>query len=178
MRIISGKYKRTNLITLEGESTRPTKDMIKEALFDTLQIQSGELLLDLFAGSGAIGIETISRGGKAEFNDLNREAVKIIEANLDKIHEEAKVLNLNYDECLRMVRNQGFDYLFADPPYAFEEYENIFKLCGEYDVMNKNGIIILEVKADNNIKEEIENYKLFKDKKYGIARLLYYRRSL
>ena len=177
MRIIAGKYKKTPLKTIESDSTRPTKDMVKEALFDSIQIMPDEKLLDLFAGSGAIGIEAISRGAKAEFNDLNREAIKVIEANLDKIHEEAKVLNLNYDECLAKQKDGKFDYLFVDPPYAFEQYDNIFVLANKYNVMNDKGLIILEVKADRSFKEEYEDYKLFKEKKYGICKLLYYRRS-
>lgn len=176
MRIISGKYKRTNLNSLEGDSTRPTKDMVKEALFDSIQIMPDESLLDLFAGSGAIGIEALSRHAKATFNDANIKAVKVIESNLNKIHENAKVLNLDYKECLSKLRNEGFDYLFVDPPYIFDEYENIFKLCNEYNVMAENSRIILEVKADKNIKEEIEDYILYKERKYGICKLLYFKR--
>lgn len=176
MRIISGKYKRTNLNSLEGDSTRPTKDMVKEALFDSIQMMPDESLLDLFAGSGAIGIEAISRFGKAVFNDANIKAVRVIESNLEKIKEDAKVLNLDYAECLRMVKDEGFDYMFVDPPYAFEEYENIFKLANKYNVMNDDPRIILEVKSDRTLPEEIEDYILYKERKYGISKLLYYKR--
>lgn len=177
MRIVSGKYRRTNLNSLEGDSTRPTKDMVKEALFDSIQIMPDESLLDLFAGSGAIGIEAISRYGKATFNDANIKAVKVIESNLAKINEEAKVLNLDYKECLRKVKNEGFDYMFVDPPYAFEEYENVFKLANEFNVMNNNSKIILEVKSDRVLPEEIEDYILYKERKYGISKLLYFKRK-
>ena len=90
MRIIAGKYKRTPLKTLEGEDiTRPTRDMVKEALFSSIMIYSDTTLLDLFSGSGAIGLEALSRGAKdVTFNDVNKDAVRIIKENLKKVREE------------------------------------------------------------------------------------------
>ena len=86
MRIVAGKYKRKNLITLTGDDTRPTKDMVKEAIFDTIQIKDSDFFLDLFSGSGAIGIEALSRGAyKVIFNDNNIKAVEIINNKPKKV---------------------------------------------------------------------------------------------
>ena len=179
MRIIAGKYKRTPLVSLEGDITRPTKDMVKEALFDTLQVLEGETFLDLFSGSGAIGIEAISRGcKKVVFNDINKQAIKIIETNLNKINEQARVLNLDYEECLFKLNETPFDYIFLDPPYAFIEYDKVFELIDKYHLLSKNGIIIAEVRKDIILNEEYNNVILYKEKKYGISKLLYYRKKV
>lgn len=178
MRVVAGKYKRTNLVALEGDATRPTKDMVKEALFDALQVKSGESFLDLFSGSGGIGIEAISRGCKPViFNDINRDAIKIIETNLNKIHEEARVLNLNYEECLYKLKNDKFDYIFLDPPYAFEHYDKIMQIINENDMLNKRGIVIAEVKSDVQLNAEYDDLQCYKEKKYGISKLIYYRKK-
>lgn len=178
MRIIAGKYKRTNLSTLEGEQTRPTKDMVKEALFDALQVNEGESFLDLFSGSGSIGIEAISRGASLViFNDNNKKAVEIIESNLEKIHEQARVLNLDYKECLFKLKNDSFDYIFIDPPYAFLEYDNVFNLINEYNLLNDNGRIIVEVKKDTELSDLYFNYVKYKEKKYGISKLIFYKKE-
>lgn len=178
MRVISGKYRHITLNTLEGDSTRPTKDMVKEAMFDSLQVGEGDSFLDLFSGSGACGIEAISRGAnKVVFNDINRAAIKVIESNLEKIKENAKVLNLNYDEALMVLKDEEFDFMFVDPPYAFEHYEDIFTLADKYNVMAKWGKIIVEVRKETKLNETYLDYELYKEKKYGISKLLYFRRE-
>ena len=179
MRIIAGKYKRTPILTLEGEDiTRPTRDMVKEALFSTINIYSDTSFLDLFSGSGSIGLEALSRGAeKVVFNDCNEKAVKIIHKNLDKIHESASVFNLDYQECLKQLEGTGFDYIFLDPPYDFLAYDEIFYYINKYNVLNDGGIIILEVRKDTNLKEQYLDLKQYKEKKYGITKLLYYKRE-
>ena len=108
LRVIAGKYKRTPLQTLEGEEiTRPTRDMVREALFSTILIHSETSFLDLFSGSGAIGIEALSRGAKdVIFNDSNRQAVSIIKKNLEKVREERTVLQLDYREALEKLEGR------------------------------------------------------------------------
>lgn len=177
MRIIAGKYKRTPLLTIESMSTRPTKDMVKEALFSSIYIDEETCFLDLFSGSGAIGIEAISRGcKKAVFNDINKDAYKIIKQNLAKIHEQADVYNLNYEQFLNAL-NEQFDYVYIDPPYAFNEYEKVFKLLKENNLLCDDARIVVEVKKDVILNENIEEFYLYKEKKYGIAKLLYYRKE-
>ena len=178
MRVVAGKYKRIPLLALEGDKTRPTKDMVKEALFDALQISENETFLDLFSGSGAIGIEAISRGAsKVVFNDSNKDAVKVIETNLDKIHEKARVLNLDYEECLFKLNDFPFDYIYIDPPYAFKNYDRVFELIDKYHLLNKKGIIVVEVRKDIELNEAYNSIVKYKEKKYGISKLVYYRRS-
>ena len=178
MRIVAGKYKRTPLKTIESLSTRPTKDMVKEALFSSIHIDEETCFLDLFSGSGAIGIEALSRGAKeVYFNDLNKDAVNVIKENLLKLKENRVVYNLNYDVCLSKLNGNKFDYVFLDPPYAFEEYENIFRLIAEYNLLKDNGKIIVEVKKDVELNDNIYSLNKYKEKKYGISKLLYYRRE-
>lgn len=178
MRIISGKYKRTPLASLEGDKTRPTKDMVKEALFDSIQILSSDSFLDLFSGSGAIGIEAISKGvTKVVFNDSNKDAIKIINTNLNKINETAKVFNLDYEECLFKLNDTPFDYIFIDPPYAFEEYEKVFNLIDKYHLLSKKGIIIVEVNKNTLLNDYYNEVEKYKEKKYGITKLIYYRKK-
>ena len=177
MRVVAGKYRGTNLYTLEGNNTRPTKDMVKEALFSSLMVMPDESFLDIFSGSGAIGIEAISRGlSDVIFNDYNRDTCKIIEKNLDKIKVKKKVYNLDYKDLLNSLKT-SFDYIFADPPYAFEHYDELFELIQKNNLLNKKGIIVLEVKSDNKLKERFGAYLLYKERKYGISKLLYYRKE-
>ena len=95
MRVIAGKYKRTPIKTLEGEDiTRPTRDMVKEALFSSIQINNETRFLDLFSGSGSIGLEALSRDAKeVVFNDINKDAVKIINTNLEKVNENRMAMS-------------------------------------------------------------------------------------
>lgn len=176
MRVIAGKYKRSNLFTLDGDLTRPTKDMVKEALFSSISINDNTVFLDLFSGSGSIGIEALSRGAKdVIFNDINKDAVMIIKNNLNKFKENRIVYNLSYKECLNTIKMQ-FDYVYLDPPYSFSNYEEIFKLLIENKLLKENAIIIVEVRKDVILKEKLINLSLFKEKKYGITKLLYFRK--
>ena len=177
MRIIAGKYKKTPIQTLEGEDvTRPTRDIVKEALFSTIDIYSDTSFLDLFAGSGSIGLEALSRGAeRVVFNDINKDAVKIIRKNLDKIHEDREVYNLDYKECLRKLEGSEFNYIYVDPPYRLNCYEDVFSYVKKYNVLAKEGIMILEVEKNTILEDKYLDYELYKEKRYGINKLLYYR---
>ena len=179
MRIIAGKYKRTPLNTLEGEDiTRPTKDMVREALFSSIMIYPDTSFLDLFAGSGAIGLEAVSRGAdEVVFNDINREAVKVIGSNLAKVKENRQVMNLDYKDCIRKLEGHGFDYIYCDPPYDFKEYETIFACVQQYRLLNEKGIIIVEVRKNTDLEDKYPGVKKYKEKRYGISKLLYYRKE-
>lgn len=168
MRIVAGKYKRKSLITLESNDTRPTKDMVKEAIFDTIQISDTDTFLDLFAGSGAIGIEAISRGAnKVVFNDLNPKATEIIKENLNSIKELATVYNEDAFSLLNKLKD-SFDYIFIDPPYSFNRYDELIDLIKENKLLKEKGTLIIELNKDTVI-----NHPVFKEKKYGIAKVLY-----
>lgn len=175
MRVIAGKYKRTILNTLEGNDTRPTKDMVKEALFSSIDIDSTTTFLDLFSGSGSIGIEAISRGSKSVImNDINPKAVAIIKTNLAKIKERAIVYNLDWKSCLSKLEGKQFDIIFLDPPYAFNEYAKLFDALIKFNILKKDAIIIWEVRKGTTI-EEHPNFRCIKEKNYGITQVLYYK---
>ena len=123
MRIISGSAKGTKLYTLEGDATRPTLDRVKEPLFSIIQHYIvGANILDLFAGSGALGLEALSRGAdKAILCDYSRKAVNIIKQNIEKtkLTEKTEVWNMDYKKALEKLKDnsQKFDIIFLDPPY-------------------------------------------------------------
>lgn len=176
MRVVAGKYKRSTLLTLDSLATRPTKDMVKEALFSSIYVEDS-LFLDLFSGSGSIGIEALSRGARdAVFNDLSKDAVKVIKTNLSKFKEDRRVYNLDYLSCLNRLEDK-FDYIFVDPPYAFEEYERIFETVDSLNLYSNNCRIIVEVKKEKELADELFSFEKYKEKKYGISKLLYYRRK-
>ena len=168
MRVIAGKYKRKNLKSLETNDTRPTKDMVREAIFDTVLINDTDSFLDLFAGSGAVGIEAISRGAaKVVFNDLNPKAVDMIKENLNNLKELATVYNDDAFSLVSKLKEQ-FDYIFIDPPYAFDRYDELINLIKNNNLLKLNGTLILEVNKDTII-----NHPVFKERKYGISKLFY-----
>ena len=176
MRVVAGKYKRSTLLTLDSLATRPTKDMVKEALFSSIYVEDS-LFLDLFSGSGSIGIEALSRGARdVVFNDLSKDAVKVIKTNLSKFKEDRRVYNLDYLSCLNRLEDK-FDYIFVDPPYAFEEYERIFETIDSFNLYSNNCRIIVEVKKEKELADELFFFEKYKEKKYGISKLLYYRRK-
>ena len=179
MRVIAGKYKKTPIKTLEGEDiTRPTRDMVKEALFSSIQIDNETRFLDLFSGSGSIGLEALSRDAKeVVFNDINKDAVKIINTNLQKVNENRMVLNLDYQKCLERLQGEKFDYIYCDPPYKFSTYEDLFFYVNKYDVLDKKGIMILEVNKQTDLNDSYLGISKYKEKKYGITKLLYYRKD-
>lgn len=184
MRIISGSAKGTKLFTLSGESTRPTLDRVKEPLFSIIQnhIQDA-LVLDLFSGSGALGLESLSRGAKlAILCDNNIEAIKIINQNIEKTHlnEKSKVVHSNYKKCLDSLKNDNlkFDIIFLDPPYktnfATDAVERILAL----DLLAKDGIIILETDdEDKEIKIIKEDINIDNIRKYGRVKLMFLSRK-
>ena len=179
MRVIAGKYRRTPLKTLEGtDITRPTRDMVKEALFSTIGFVEDKTFLDLFAGSGAIGIEALSRGARdVVFNDSNPKAVSIIKENLQKVKEERSVLNLDCRDCLRALKGRQFDFVYCDPPYAFDQQEQLFALLHEYDLLKEKAVVICEVEKNRELAEEMSDMFLYKERKYGINKLMYYQKK-
>ena len=146
MRIISGKAKGTKLYTLQGDNTRPTLDRVKESIFNIIQSQIPEAtVLDLFAGSGAIGLEMLSRGAKkAILCDKSKEAIGIIKKNIQKTHMEEKVelYNIDFKECIEKVSKEKFDIIYIDPPYETNFIEKSLEKIIEKNIIQDNGIII------------------------------------
>ncbi len=171
MRVVSGKARGLKLKTIEGDSTRPTKDMVKEALFSMLMSYTKEaVVLDLFSGSGAIGIEALSRGASyCYFCDINKECVKIINDNLDKAKftDNSKVYNLDYIDMLKEVRNVSFDIIYVDPPYNKGMGQKAVETISSYDLLKKNGVLVFETDTGEDAPDIIGKYVKFKAKKYG-----------
>lgn len=160
MRIISGNARGTKLSTLEGSETRPTLDRIKESLFNILQNQIYDAkVLDLFAGSGALGLETLSRGAKTSvLCDNSYKAIQIIKENVNKTHYEkqVKILNNDYKKALESLKNERFDIIFLDPPYETEFDIIALNVIIENNMITDEGMIILET---DRAKEKEEMLK-------------------
>lgn len=178
MRIISGKYKGKKLFSPNGEDVRPTQDKVKQAMFTKLQFDiAGAKVLDLFCGSGAIGIEALSRGAeKVVMNDKELSSIKIVKKNLSGLSENPIILNLDYKAVLEKL-NEKFDLIFIDPPYAHHQaYEKCLKIIKERTLLSDKGIIVCEHFVDYKIKNE--EFYLFDQKKYGTVLLSYFKYKL
>lgn len=180
MRIISGKYKGKNIDGYNIEGTRPTQDRIKESLFAIIQNDLREAtILDLFAGSGNLGIEALSNGVSfTYFVDNNFKCIEVLNKNLKSINDSNnKILNLDYKKALEYFKdnNISFDIIFLDPPYNLECLDYILDKIIEYNLLNKDGIIICEYEFDN-FKDNYSNLDLEKNKKYGYKNIRIYRK--
>lgn len=179
MRIISGKAKGTKLYTLEGTNTRPTLDRVKESIFNIIQNEiEGAKILDLFAGSGAIGLEFLSRGAeKAILCDKSKEAIQIIKKNIVKTHmeEKAQIYNTDFETCLEKVKEYKFDIIYLDPPYETNYISKALKKINELGITKKESIIIIETDDEQRILKEIENIeiKIVDKRKYGRATIIF-----
>ena len=168
MKVISGKLKGRTIKGFDIEGTRPTMDRVKESLFAMIQNYLCEsIVLDLFSGSGNLGIEAISNGCKlAYFNDYNKKCIKVIKENLDNfnITDNSIVTNMDYMEALKYYRNNNikFDLIFLDPPYKEHIIDKIVKYVLDNDLLNNNGLIICE--TDTNSTYIIDNLKVFKER--------------
>lgn len=175
MRVISGKYKGKVLKGFNIDGTRPTMDRVKESLFGIIQNNiKNSICLDLFAGSGSLGIEALSNGAnKCYFVDKNKEVIKILTENTTKI-ENAITINDDYTNALNNFKNKNikFDIIFLDPPYMLNLIETSLNLIEKYDLLNDNGIIVCEYE-----KEEFKsNLEIIKDKKYGSKNIRIYKK--
>ena len=161
MRIISGKARGTKLYTLEGENTRPTLDRVKESIFNIIQNEiEGAKILDLFAGSGAIGLEFLSRGaGKAVLCDKSKDAIDIIKKNIEKTHfqDKTQVLNMDFENCLEKLKNEQFDIIYLDPPYATEYIIKSLEKIKQLNITKEESLLIIETDDEQRIEKEIEN---------------------
>ena len=172
MKVISGKLKGRKIIGYDIEGTRPTMDRVKESLFGSIQNYiEDSVVLDLFAGSGNLGIEAISNGSlKCYFVDNNKKCIQVIKDNVKQfdIENQAIIIQNDYRNALLFFYNNDikFDIIFVDPPYQYQLMNEILNLIKEYNILNDNGIIVLEYSFDK-LEENISGYRLFKFKKYG-----------
>ena len=180
MRVISGKARGINLKTPDGLLTRPTIDRVKEALFSIINFDiPASSVLDLFGGTGQLGIEALSRGAKsAVFVDQREDACKLIRENLKrtKLEADAKVVRMDYLDYLKRCKDK-YDIIFLDPPYAEVFLENALKCITEIDILQSGGIIVAERPLGKDLPWDFEGYTRSKDYKYGKVLLTIYRKD-
>ena len=180
MRVITGTARGMTLKAPKGMQTRPTMDQVKEALFSAIQFEvEGARVLDLFAGSGQLGIEALSRGAKeAVFVDARREAIAVVRGNLEKTRllSQARLVCADYLAFLSGCR-ETFDLIFLDPPYAEIFLENALNRISEIDILQERGIIICERPIEKQLSAQIPGLYQAKNYRYGKTAITLYRRG-
>ena len=180
MRVITGKARGVALKTPTGMHTRPTSDRVKEALFSIIQFDlPAAKVLDLFGGTGQLGIEALSRGAKsAVFVDERDDACKLIKENLTrtKLQQDAKVIRGDYLAYLKSCKEK-FNIVLLDPPYAEVFLENALKMITEIDILESGGIMVAEYPVGKSLSWDFPGYSRSKDYKYGKTMLTVYRKD-
>ena len=180
MRVITGTARGRRLKELEGRETRPTTDRVKEGLFSIIQFEiEGRRVLDLFAGTGQLGIEALSRGAAwADFVDLRRDAARLVEENLrlTGLQETARVVCGDALAYLGTTKEK-YDIVFLDPPYGSGLLEKALHQMEAFDILREHGIIICESSTEETLAEMEEPYRLHRTYRYGKIRLAVYRRE-
>jgi 16S rRNA (guanine(966)-N(2))-methyltransferase RsmD len=181
MRIIGGKFRSRVLTEFPGEDVRPTSDRVKESLFNILSLKLyGARVLDLFSGSGALGLESLSRGAsEVHFNDCAKASIAILKKNLAALKiipngNKAKVTNCDYLVCLEQVRGQ-FDLIFIDPPYRFDFGEKALQKIAQRGLLTENGIAVYE--RDRPFEGEIAGLEKYDERKYGKTYLTFFKKG-
>ena len=180
--MISGIAKGHKLKTLKGDATRPTSNKVKESLFNIIASYiPGAEVLDLYAGTGNLGIEALSRGAEsAVFVDISRESCRIIKENLEhtKMQDKGTVFNGSVQNiiCKLAAQNKMYDIIFMDPPYNKNLVQETLKIIEENDIINENGIIVAERSVKDDIGINLEKLKLFREQRYGDTVLSFFTR--
>ncbi len=180
MRIIGGIYRSRVLCGFEGQDVRPTADRTREALFNILAMQvRGARVLDLFSGSGAVGIEALSRGAReVVFNDAAKDSLAILKKNLTALkileNEGVKISGSDYLVCLAQQRGE-FDIIFIDPPYKEEFGKRALTEIAARRLLGEKGVAVLE--RDKPFDGEIEGLEKYDERRYGKAYLTFFRRG-
>ena len=185
MRIISGTARGTKLFTLEGLDTRPTLDRVKEPLFNIINFDLEDaVVLDLFAGSGALGLEAISRGAKKVFLcEKNRNAANIVEKNIEKtkFQDQAILIRNDFEKAISFIEqlNEKIDVVFIDPPYKTDFVKKSIDALLSSGILNEDFIIIVETDEPDRILDEIKNIdiNIYDTRKYGRVSLLFLNRK-
>lgn len=177
MRVITGTARGRRLREPEGMAIRPTTDSVKEAIFNTIQFDiEGRRVLDLFAGTGQLGIEALSRGAReCVFIDESTAAVKLIRENLKTCRLEGTVLQT--DAIGYLSQGQKFDLIFLDPPYDTMLVEKALQTVQKSDILTKGGLIVCETRREKILPEMSAPYVLRREKSYGKIKLTLYERQ-
>ena len=177
MRVITGKYKGRSLVAPKNVA-RPTLDRMKETLFNILSDRlQGADVLDLFAGSGQLAIESLSRGAsRAILCDNSRDAVAAIKANFEKIGVTPELMFCDFRDCLQRLDCQ-VDVVFVDPPYKSGFYLEVLKEICERDVLKLDGVVVCEHSAEDELPENIGDLSRYDCRKMGTVKFSFYQRS-
>lgn len=172
MRIIGGTLRSRIIEAPLGRTTRPTSDKTREAIFNIVQGMLGNAsVLDLFAGSGALGIEALSRGAATvTFVDKDAHAIQCIKKNCKNLHLENQVTILKIDYRKLDQLSSTFDLILLDPPYQMKVFDEILMIIEKNHLLNENGVIIYETNKENHLDHEYDGY-LLRQYRYGIAYL-------
>lgn len=175
MRVTAGKFKGRTLIDNKYQHIRPTADMVKQAIFNKLAFSlANAKVLDLFCGTGALGIEALSRGAKEViFADSDSRSVQLTKDNLKKIGANGgyKVIKSSYEKTLTLLEWEQFDIIILDPPYKSGVYEDCLKKIAEYNLLSPLGIIVCEHDAKDTF--DYSPFAVTDEKKYGIKKVTY-----
>ncbi len=176
MRIVGGKYKGRVLVGFDGQKIRPTSDMARESLFNILQgVIFGSDFLDLFCGTGAMGIEALSRGAKfVTFNDADKNSLYILRKNLEKLKVTEKHEIKNNDALSLLKRaDKKYDIIYIDPPYKTDLGENALKVV--INSLNEDGIVILE--SETPFNDTVEGLSQYDARRYGRVHLTFFKKG-
>lgn len=182
MRVVSGVHKGKPLKAVPGTSTRPTTDKVKEAIFNMIgPYFDGGIGLDLFAGSGGLGIEALSRGlDKVIFIDRDGKAIQTIRDNISscKLEQQSEIYRNNADRALKALikRDIVFNYIFLDPPYKKQQLVSLMEKMDESNLVNSNSIVVCEHSFDVELPQKVGNFTQKKHEKYGIIAVTIYSR--
>lgn len=181
MRVISGRARGLKLNTPKNEDVRPTTDRVKESLFNIINsyvLDSN--VLDLFAGTGSLGIECLSRGAnKCVFVDKSKESMSIVKSNIKKakVENESITLNTDFKNAIISLGNKGekFNIIFMDPPYYKNMFFDALSLVDENNLLDEDGIIVVEHDTVDGFPENVGRLYKNRDKKYGKTTLTFYK---
>lgn len=177
MRIISGKYRGLKLSEFDGGDIRPTADRVKESLFNILGASiAGASVLDLFCGSGSLGIESISRGAElVHFNDISKESLAVLKKNLAKLKDGCgyKITNYDFPACLASAK--PFDVIFIDPPYRLEAGVSALEIIGKNKLLKDGGVAVYE--RDKSFTGGVYGLEKFDERKYGKTYLTFFKNA-
>lgn len=183
MRIVAGKHRSRRLESLAGDATRPTLDKVKEAVFSSLGTYfDGGWVLDLFGGSGSIGLEAISRGMEhAVFADRSYDAVQIIRRNIAALKEEdhTTVWKLDYKKALQrcLERRLTFDLIYLDPPYAAGYLQDCISRIEKFGLLKDSGTLVCECRKEEDLTWLPPECSIRKEATYGIMKVVYIRKE-
>jgi 16S rRNA (guanine(966)-N(2))-methyltransferase RsmD len=177
MRIIAGDYKGRRLAAPTDRSVRPTPDRVKEALFSMLGASVEDaVILDLFAGSGNLGLEALSRGAKiCYFGDNSKDSIRLVQSNVAhcKAEEKSRIILGDYRNVLTQIREK-LDVVFLDPPYREDLWLDVVETIAGRDMMNPEGLIVMEHPKEIEFPQELRGFRKIKERRYGTVVLSIY----